>query len=86
MEALRFFLAFAVAVVSLHAALGAFRLAWGEPTAERWAAAGTWLALLVASWVAAGYVVYAADRRSGRVRRRVAVYERWAARRGGKWP
>ena len=86
MEALRFFVTFAVAVGSLHAALGAFRLAWGEPTAERWVAAGAWLALLVASWVGAGYVVYAADRRSGRVRRRVVVYERWAARRAGRWP
>lgn len=85
--ALRFWVAFALAVAGLHGAWGAVRLAWAEGQLASWLAAGAWAALLVASAAWAGALLYAADRRAGRVRRRVAVYERWLVlARGGRWP
>lgn len=85
MEAARFAASFVAAVLSLQEGLRALRAAWGEPSLERWLAAVGWGVLLLASGVWAGYVVYTADRRSGRVRRRVALYEWWLTQRGGRW-
>ncbi len=85
MRALRFLAGFAVAVASLHETWQALRAAWLDPRLERWVTAAAWVALVVASAGWAGLVVYAADRRAGRVRRRVGVYERALAR-GGRWP
>ncbi|MDR7414831.1 MAG: hypothetical protein QN166_09330 [Armatimonadota bacterium] len=87
MEAVRFWMAFGLAVAGLHGTWQAARLAWVQPQPERWLVAAGWLAVLVVSAAWAGYLLYAADRRAGRVRRRVAVYERWLAfQRGGRWP
>ncbi|MER3455607.1 MAG: hypothetical protein C4304_01655 [candidate division GAL15 bacterium] len=87
MEVVRFAASFGVAVLSLHGAWQAFGLAWADPRAERWLVLGVYLAALLASGAWAGYLVYAADRRAGRVRRRVGLYERWLATpRGGRGP
>lgn len=87
MGAAQFAASFVAAVLSLHEGLRALRAVWGDPSPERWLAAVGWGVLLLASGAWAGYVVYAADRKSGRVRRRVALYERWMAmQRGGRWP
>lgn len=85
--ALRFWAAFGLAVAGLHGTWGAVRVAWADREPTSWLAAAAWAALLVASGAWAGYLLYAADRKAGRVRRRVAVYERWlAVARGGRWP
>ncbi len=87
MDVARFAASFLAAVLSLHETVRALRGAWLHPAPDRWLLAAGWLVLAAASGLWAGYVVYAADRRSGRVRRRVALYERWmAAQRGGRWP
>ncbi|MCS7236525.1 MAG: hypothetical protein RMM30_11210 [Armatimonadota bacterium] len=83
----RFWLAFALAVVGFHGAWQGARLAWADPEPARWAVVAAWLAVLAGAVAWAGYLLYAADRQAGRVRRPVRAYDRWlAAQRGGRRP
>ncbi|MDR7569768.1 MAG: hypothetical protein QN193_04110, partial [Armatimonadota bacterium] len=80
MQRLAFFLAFAAAVLALPEAWSAWRAAVQTGNPGTWARAVGWSALLVAAFLGAGLVMYAADRRAGRIRRRIGVYERILAR------
>lgn len=68
--------AFGVAVYTFSELWGAFSGAWqGRPTLGP-AALLVVLAGFLASLTALGYMIYATDRAAGRVRRRIAVFDR----------
>lgn len=74
MQRVLFFVAFGVAVLSLPEAWSAWRQAVRSGGALLWALG--WTVVLGCALFTSGLLVYAADRRAGRVRRRIALYER----------
>ncbi|MDR5708341.1 MAG: hypothetical protein QN172_00180 [Armatimonadota bacterium] len=80
MQRLVFLLAFAAAVLALPEAWSGWRMAIHQADPGAWARAVGWSALVVGALLGAGLVMYAADRRAGRVRRRIGLYERILSR------
>lgn len=79
MTAARFLLAFAVAVLGLRGVWSALRQAAGGAGPEGWLWLSVWAAVVVGSFLYAGFLIYAAERSARRLRRRVALYERLLA-------
>jgi|GEM_PF-493853 hypothetical protein len=80
MQRLVFLLAFVGAVLALPEAWSGWRAVVQTGSPGAWVRAVGWSALLLAAFLGAGLVMYAADRRAGRLRRRIGVYERILAR------
>jgi hypothetical protein len=72
-----FVVSFAVAVVALRQIFRAYGEALAAQTPAAWLAALGWTALLLGAFVYAGFLIYAADRAAGKLRRRLGLYERF---------
>jgi len=70
-QRLLFFVAFGVAVLSLPEAWSAWRQVARSGEGVLWAL--VWTVVLSGALFASGLLLYAADRRAGRVRRRIAL-------------
>ncbi|MCS7172217.1 MAG: hypothetical protein N0A24_02205 [Armatimonadetes bacterium] len=84
MQRLVFLLAFVAAVLALPEAWSGWRVAIRQTDPGSWIRAVGWSALVVGAFLGAGLVMYAADRRAGRVRRRIGLYERILSRGAGQ--
>jgi hypothetical protein len=80
MRRLAFLGAFVVAMIALRQVFRTYGEALGAPGAGAWLAAAGWTALLVAAFLYAGFLLYAADRAAGKLQRRIGLYERFLRR------
>ncbi len=71
----RFLIAFVVAVVALRELWAVLREVVRGPGTGAWPWAMVWGLVLLASFLYAGFVVYTAERKTRRLRRRLALYE-----------
>lgn len=76
-----FLIAFGAAIWAISEGWGALRETWAAPTWMGVAAVLGYLAVFLVAFLYLGFGVYAADRATGRVRRRIGVYERILERR-----
>jgi len=72
-----FLLAFFAAVVALRESYAAWSAAIRRGAPQDWAMAIGLLVVLVTAFLCAGFLVYESDRRAGRLRRRLGLYERF---------
>lgn len=72
---------FVVAMWAIGRGWAALRAAWAAPTPGGVAATVLYAAVLAGAFLYLGFWVYAADRAAGKVRRRIALYERLLSRR-----
>lgn len=72
-----FIVAFFAAVVALRESYAAWSGALQRGAAQDWAMAIGLSIVLIAAFLYAGFLVYEADRRAGKLRRRLGLYERF---------
>ncbi|MDR5694062.1 MAG: hypothetical protein QN198_04490 [Armatimonadota bacterium] len=77
-----FYLTFLIAVLALSRLIGAVEEALARGTVQAWARAAIVVAALFVSFLYLGFTLYEVDRRAGRVRRPLRLYEWWIRARG----
>ncbi|MBI4280156.1 MAG: hypothetical protein HY660_17020 [Armatimonadetes bacterium] len=79
MRRIVFFGMFAVAIWALAELWALAGPVWEQRSGGPWPAALGYAALLVGSFLYLGFLLYEADRAAGRVKRPIALYDRWIA-------
>ncbi|MGH2399161.1 MAG: hypothetical protein ACRDF6_04895 [bacterium] len=81
MRVLSIVAAFVVAMWAVGAGWASVRAVWAEPSTDSVLRTAFYVVVFLAAFLYLGFWVYAADRMSGKVHRRIALYERILNRR-----